>query len=87
MDLKKYNMTNVLPKEGVLFTKDKKRKLDYEYVNDKEKERVFYFKIYELKSWQGIRRTYFRIEDPSCIMKEQELLNYLYNEGYIDEKH
>ena len=78
-------MSNILPKEGVLFTKDKKLKLEYECLTN-YKERSFYFRVYKLQSWEGIKRNYDKNNDLASIMSEPDLLKYLYEEGYIDEK-
>jgi len=79
-------MKAILPKEGTLFTKDKKLKCDYECRDNYGESRIFYFKVYLLKSWEGIERNYFGNNEPPSIMSERDLVNYLYNEGYIDEK-
>lgn len=79
-------MKAILPKEGTLFTKDRKLKLEYECRHDDQDDRIFHFKVYGLKSWEGIKRNYHRNNKPPCIMSERELVNYLYSEGYIDEK-
>jgi len=79
-------MMAILPKEGTLFTKDKKLKLEYECVDNYGESRIFHFKVYGLKSWEGIKRNYFGNKESPCIMVEERLLDYLYKEGYIDDK-
>lgn len=78
-------MKVILPKEGTLFKKDYSLKLEY----NREiayREKVFKFVLLKLKSWEGIKRTYEKSEGQIYFMKEQEFINYLYNEGYIDKK-
>lgn len=78
-------MTTRLSKEGILYKKDYSIKLEFQFEH-LHGEKVFKFEILKLKSWEGIKRTYGKSEDKSHFMKEQEFIDYLYNEGYLDNK-
>lgn len=78
-------MKIILPKEGTLYKKDYSFKLEYN-LEMAYGEKVFKFVLLKLKSWEGIKRTYEKNEGQIYFMKEEQFINYLYGEGYIDKK-
>jgi len=77
---------NKLPEKGTLLNKSKTKKLDYHKKTSKD----FEIDIYELKekkeNGQITQRTFVRANNFTLTMNEKSLFNYLYTEGYIDEK-
>ena len=77
-------MTNLL-NTGTLLNKSKTRKLDYQ-----KKGKSFEIDVYELKETKKegnvTQRSFVRMNNFNMVMTEKTLLNYLYAEGYIDNK-
>jgi hypothetical protein len=72
------------PIKGVLFSKDLKKRIDYVKVND-----VYEFNVLcgEVKVFDDIRKVkYQKINDECIKMNISQFENYLYTEGYIDER-
>jgi hypothetical protein len=74
-----------LSESGTLLNKSKTRKLDYQ-----KKGKSFEIDVYELKETKKegniTQRSFVRLNNFNMIMTEKTLLNYLYAEGFIDEK-
>ena len=66
-----------LPKEGTLFSEDKKKKLDY--VKNYNRVRL---QFYTLTKWEGIRRSYKKNIDGSRILTVSEFIEFLEKEQY-----
>jgi hypothetical protein len=66
-----------LPKDGTLFTPDKKKKLDY--TKNYTKVRVDFF---TLTNWEGIQRSYKKDVDGSRILTITEFLEFIKKEKY-----
>ena len=47
------------PKEGTLYNEDYSLKLEYEFYK-KDKEKIYKFKVYQLRYWEGIKRRCLR---------------------------
>jgi hypothetical protein len=74
----------ILPPQGTLITKDKKLKLDYTKVGDN-----YEFTVYEGESnpVENYSRTSFKRKDKNVVtMNYNQFINYIYSEGYIDDK-
>jgi hypothetical protein len=72
------------PIKGVLFSKDLKKRIDYVKVNDVYEFNVFYG---EIKVFEDIRKVKYKKTNGECIkMNISQFENYLYTEGYIDER-
>lgn len=74
----------VLPEQGTMLTKDKKLKLDYKKVGNN-----YEFVVYEVEKnpVENYRRTSFKKKDKNVVtMDYNQFINYLYEEGYIDNK-
>jgi len=73
-----------LPSKGVLFTKDYMKRLEYNEINN----------LYEFTVTDGkpkiydnhFKIKYKKLSEEINIMTYDEFINYLYAEGYIDEK-
>jgi hypothetical protein len=65
-----------LPKEGVLYTKDKAKKI--EFVKTYSRVR---FNIYTLISWTGLKRNYEK-EPKGNLMMADNFLHYIEREQY-----
>ena len=73
-----------LPPQGTLVSKDKKSKLDYKKVGDS-----YEFSVYdgETNPVENYSRTQFRKRNGNnVVMTYQQFINYIYSEGYIDDK-
>lgn len=66
-----------LPKEGTLFTPDKKKKI--EYIKTYRTVRVDF---YSLKSWEGIQRNYKKDKEGSKIMDLEYFIEFTNKEKY-----
>lgn len=64
------------PKEGTLYNEDYSLKLDYEY-HKKDKEKIYKFKVYQLRNWEGIKRVYRNNKNEPIAMNENQFMNYL----------
>lgn len=64
------------PKEGTLYNEDYSLKLEYEFYK-KDKEKIYKFKVYQLRYWEGIKRVYRNNKDEPIIMTENQFMNYL----------
>lgn len=64
------------PKEGTLYNEDYSLKLEYEFYK-KDKEKIYKFKVYQLRYWEGIKRVYRNNKDEPIIMTESQFMNYL----------
>lgn len=77
---------NTLPQNGTIFNKSKTKKLNY----NKKTSKDFEIDIYELKEKKEkgkvTERSFVRANNFNLKMNEKALLNYLYSEGYVDEK-
>ena len=69
------------PKDGTLYKVDYSLKLDYEFYK-KDKEKIYKFKVYQLKYWDGIKREYRKNNNEPIIMNENQFMNYLQTELY-----
>jgi hypothetical protein len=76
--------TEILSPQGILISKDKKSKLDYKKVGDNYEFLVF---DGEANPVENYTRTQFKKRNgKSIVMTYQQFINFLYNEGYIDDK-
>lgn len=66
-----------LPKEGTLFSEDKKKKLDYVKNYNRVK-----LQFYTLTKWDGIQRSYKKNIDGSRILTVSEFIEFLEKEQY-----
>jgi hypothetical protein len=83
-ELKMANGGGFLPPQGTLVSKDKKSKLDYKKVGDS-----YEFSVYEGETnpVENYSRTQFRKRNGNnVVMTYQQFINYIYSEGYIDDK-
>jgi len=73
------------PTKGVLFTKDYLKRLEYSQMNNLYE---FTITIGKLKLYDDnhIKIKYKKVNCEITIMTYDEFINYLYTEGYIDEK-
>jgi hypothetical protein len=69
------------PKQGTLYNKDYSLKLEYEFYK-KDKEKIYKFKVYQLRYWDGIKREYRKNNNEPITMNENEFMNYLQTELY-----
>jgi hypothetical protein len=80
----KFEQGGIIPASGMLTTKDKKNKLDYKKVgNDYE------FVVYdgEANPVENYKRVQYKKRDKNkVLMNYNQFVNYLYSEGYIDDK-
>jgi hypothetical protein len=67
------------PIDGTLYNEDYSIKLDYEFY---KKEKVYKFKVYQLRCWEGIKREYRKNNNEPIIMSQNEFMNYLQTELY-----
>lgn len=76
--------TEMLSPQGTFISKDKKTKLDYKKVGDNYQFSVF---DGEANPVENYTRTQFKKRNGnSVIMSYQQFVNFLYNEGFIDDK-
>jgi len=83
-DLEMAHGGGFLPPQGTLVSKDKKSKLDYKKVGDS-----YEFSVYEgeMNPVENHSRTQFRKRNGNnVVMTYQQFINYIYSEGYIDDK-
>ena len=74
----------IMPKQGTLLTKDKKLKLDY-----KKNGNNFEFVVYDgkTKPVANYTKTSFKKKENGVVtMDYNQFMNYIYAEGYIDDK-
>ena len=74
----------IMPKQGTLLTKDKKLKLDY-----KKNGNNFEFVVYDgkTKPVANYTKTSFKKKENGLVtMDYNQFMNYIYAEGYIDDK-
>jgi hypothetical protein len=74
----------IIPASGILTTKDKKNKLDYKKIGDN-----YEFVIYdgEPNPVENYSRVQYKKRDKNkVLMNYNQFVNYLYSEGYIDDK-
>jgi hypothetical protein len=64
------------PKEGTLYNEDYSLKLEYEFYK-KDKEKIYKFKVYQLRYWESIKRVYRNNKDEPIAMNENQFMNYL----------
>lgn len=75
----------MLEKNGTLFNKDKTKKLDYTKLSSRYD--IVISELKEKKENGNItKRSYIRLNNYNFTMNEKALLNYLYAEGYTDQK-
>lgn len=75
---------DILPAQGTLLSKDKKIKLDYKKVGDN-----YEFVVYEGETnpVENYSKTSFNKKDKNVkTMNHNQFINYIYAEGYIDDK-
>lgn len=88
---KKYNgkmekggKTDLLSPQGTLISKDKKSKLDYKKVGDNYEFSVFDGEVNPVKNYT---KTQFKKRNGnSVVMSYQQFINFIYSEGFIDDK-
>jgi len=74
----------IIPASGILTTKDKKNKLDYKKIGDN-----YEFVVYdgEPNPVENYSRVQYKKRDKNkVLMNYNQFVNYLYSEGYIDDK-
>lgn len=82
--MEKGGKTNLISASGTFFSKDKKTKLDYKKVGSN-----YEFSVYEGETnpVENYTRTQFKKRNRNnVVMPYQEFVNFLYNEGFIDDK-
>jgi hypothetical protein len=67
------------PIEGTLYNEDYSIKLEYEFY---KKEKIYKFKVYQLRHWEGIKREYRKNNNEPVTMNKNEFMNYLQTELY-----
>lgn len=74
----------LIPEKGTLFTKDKKTKLDYKKVGDNYE---FVISDGKPKKFDSITKIeYKKRANSKLVMNYNQFVNYLYSEGYTDDK-
>jgi hypothetical protein len=73
-----------MPTKGVFLTKDLMKRFDYTKVKDIYE---FYISFGELEVFENYIKVKYQKTNNECIkMTYNQFINYLYTEGYIDEK-
>ena len=73
-----------MPKQGVLFTKNLKQRVDYERIKDVYEFYISYGEPKLIDDYTKVK--YKKVSNERLKMTYNQFINYLYTEGYIDEK-